>query len=491
MVYHRFIKLIIFIKMEHHSNSKTISIRNKRIIEFCCKHPSFDIERSLLKLIEFMEETYSATVPCLDTNLALQIMENLKALNNKVETLDSTITNRQFQLQKEYIEDLKSLLSINNTEKIIPSIKEYNEAFSNKMTLLFKDLIPQQQTQQTNQLQSILKGIEQTVVIEMNKGITMNSLDSLMNNIEHKFANILTHSEQKIASVLNAVSENKQEDKNLHTKLDHMLTKLGKNNEKGKISENILHFNLQEIYPTADIKNMSHTPHAADYWLIRKDKPPIIVENKNFDGTVYSDDVQKFINDMNTNDMCGIMISQNSNIVHRENYEIEIHNGNVAVYIHECQYDPRKIKIAVQIIDTFKMKIEQQCIKNGLTCTVEKETLQKINKEFQLFNIKKEQHIAEIRNMYDTLIRSAEEMELNALDDLLESFGILTNIKKHLCGKCSRTFKTKKGLDTHERLCAGIIEQSSKHIQCQYCDHIAKTQKGYKSHCSKVHSIQE
>jgi hypothetical protein len=53
-----------------------------------------------------MEETYSATVPCLDTNLALQIMENLKALNNKVETLDSTITNRQFQLES--IQDIKA-----------------------------------------------------------------------------------------------------------------------------------------------------------------------------------------------------------------------------------------------------------------------------------------------------------------------------------------------------------------------------------------------
>ncbi len=38
-----------------------------------------------------------------------------------------------------------------------------------------------------------------------------NRIDNLLNNIEQKFATILTHSEQKINTVLSAVSENKKE----------------------------------------------------------------------------------------------------------------------------------------------------------------------------------------------------------------------------------------------------------------------------------------
>ena len=194
---------------------------------------------------------------------------------------------------------------------------------------------------------------------------------------------------------------------------------------------------------------------------------------------------------MNTQDMCGIMISQKTKIVYRDNYEIEIHNGNVAVYIHECEYDPYKIKIAVQIIDVFKRKIEKQKIENGRSFTIDLEILEKINREFQVFNNKKSQHLAEIKNMFDTLTKSAEDMEFVTLDELLESHGLLSNVKKFICGKCPRIFKTAKGLETHERQCDGNnILSTKKSYKCEYCDEIAKTPKGLRSHCNKKHKIE-
>ena len=471
-----------------------IKIENKRIMDFCKKHPSFDVERTLISFIEFIENTYNNAVPSLDSNLASNILENLKMLQNKVDGLDNSLNikqteylNKTNEMKKEYIENIKNILTINNTEKIIPVIKEYNENFINKLSLLFKEIIPNEQQNQTNYLQNILKNMEQTVVIEMNKGITQNSIESMISNIEQKFNFIITHSEQKIGSVITAVNNNKQEENQIHTKLDEMLNKLNKNNEKGKISENILNFNLQAIYPTAEIINMSQTPHAGDFWITRKDKPSILVENKNHDGKVYKDDVQKFIDDMNTQNMCGIMISQKSTIVYRENYEIEIHNGNVAVYIHECNYDPYKIKIAVQIIDTFKQKIEKQKIENGTIVTIDKECLEQINNEFQRFIIKKSQHMSEIKNMYDTLIKSAEEMDFESLENLLESQGLLTNVKKFICSNCPRTFKTQKGLDTHERQCVEI--KTKKEWKCKHCDEIKPTHKGLRTHCLKKHKV--
>lgn len=457
-----------------------IIIKNKCIIEFCHKHPNFDLESTLISFIKLIEKT--DVVPTLDSNLALQIIDNIKLLQNQVKCMDSTLASKQIDIKKEYIEDIKTMLMMNNNEKIIPIIKEYNETFFNKLSLM----IPQEQQSQTIYLQTILKNIEQNVVIEMNKGITQSGIDSMINNIEQKFAHILTHSEQKIGGILSAVSENKKDESILHNKLEQMLAKLGKNTDKGKISENLINLNLQTIYPTAEIRNMSQTPHAGDFWLIRKDKPTILIENKNHDGVVYANGVQKFIDDMNTQDLCGIIISQNSTIVHRENYEIEIHNGNVAVYIHEGGYDPYKIKIAIQIIDIFKSKIEQNKIQNEGSFNIDTEILEKINREFQRFNNKKTQHILEIKCMYDTLIKSAEDMELEALDAFLEQNGLLTNVKKFLCSNCPRTFPTKKGCDTHERICCEKNEW-----KCEQCDHVAKTQKGLKSHSLKCHSSNE
>ena len=457
-----------------------LMIQNKRIMDFCEKHPNFDIERTVLSFIDFIEDTYSNTVPSLDSNLASHILANLKSLQTQVHGLNTNINN----VKKEYLGDIKNILMVNNTEKIIPIIKEYNESFINKLSLL----IPKEQLSQTQQLQSIFKSIEQSIIIEMNKdSITQTSIDQMLCNIEQKFANILTHSEQKITNVLSAVSENKNNDLKLHTKLDEMLDKLGKNTEKGKISENLLNLNLQAVYPTAEIRNMSSVPHSGDFWIIRKDKPSVLIENKNFDGTVYTEDVQKFIDNMNTQNMCGIMISQLSNIVHRKNYEIEIHNGNIAVYIHECKYDPYKIKIAVQIIDAFKLKIEKQNMDSGNIFTINKEILIKINNEFQLFNNRKNQHLIEIKNMYDTLTKSAEDMDFETLDSLLETLGLLTNVKKYICSNCPRPFKTQKGLDTHERICCDKINCQKKGIKCEMCDEIIPTIKGMKTHCLKKH----
>jgi hypothetical protein len=324
----------------------------------------------------------------------------------------------------------------------------------------------------------------------MNKGVTKESIDSMMCLIDQKFASILTHNEQKINYVLQNLSENKQEENLIHDKLDQVLTKFGKNNEKGKLSENILDFNLQSIFPLAEIKNVAHTPHSGDFWLIRKDKHTIIIENKNHDNTVYKDDVQKFIDDMNDNNLSGILISQHSTIVHRQNFEIEIHNGNVAVYIHTCKYEAYKIKIAVQIIDTFKERIEKNKMENGTSFAIDIEMLQKLNKEYQIFNSKKKQHVTEIKNMYETLIKSAEEMEMDSLEDLLEKCGILTNVTKYVCAKCPRMFKRKKGRDTHERQCDGDkgsnVESEElckkKGVQCKYCEEIIPTIKGMKTH---------
>jgi hypothetical protein len=444
-------------------------INNKYISDFCNKHPNFDLEGTIISIIKVIEESYSNVVPSLDSNLANKILNKMNEMNQNIKTLESN------NMKNEYINNIKDILVINNNEKIIPIIKEYNENFMNKLTLLFKDIIPKEQQNQNYYIESFMKGIEQNILIELNKGFTKDSIDSILNNIEQKFTNIISINEQK-----------NNNDKQLYGKLDKMLDNLGKNCSKGKISENILNFNLQSAFPTADIKNVSGTPHSGDFLMLRKDKCDILIENKNFNDTVQKDDVQKFIDDMNTQNMCGIMISQKSKIVFRENYEIEIHNGNVAVYIHDCNYDTDKIKIAVQIIDTFKSKIEKQKIENGTTFTIDIEILQKINKEFQLFNIKKTQHLSEIKNMCDTLTKSAEDMEFEALDQLLESQGLLTNIKKFVCGKCPRTFKTQKGLDTHERQCTGI-ETKEKGCKCQYCDEIAKTPKGLKSHIVKKH----
>jgi hypothetical protein len=149
-----------------------IKIENKRIMDFCKKHPTFEPEAILLSFINFVEDNFNNVIPSLDSSLASQILDKLNKLDNKVLGIDTALNikqneyfNKSNEIKKEYIDDIRNMLSLNNTEKIVPIIKEYNESFVNKLSLLFKEIIPNEQQTQTNQLSSILKNIEQTVVI--------------------------------------------------------------------------------------------------------------------------------------------------------------------------------------------------------------------------------------------------------------------------------------------------------------------------------------
>jgi hypothetical protein len=71
----------------------------------------------------------------LDSTLASQIVSGLKSLEEKVHGLDSTISIKQLEyyhksmeLKREYIDDVKNILTINNTEKLLPV---FNRSFKN------------------------------------------------------------------------------------------------------------------------------------------------------------------------------------------------------------------------------------------------------------------------------------------------------------------------------------------------------------------------
>ena len=79
-------------------------------------------------------------------------------------------------------------------------------------------------------------------------------------------------------------------------------------------------------------------------------------------------------------------MSQNGKITTKENFEINVHNGNVLVYVHDVNNDPDKIKLAIDIVDHLKCKLDDMCDGNLTESdTIPKETLDYINLEYQNF----------------------------------------------------------------------------------------------------------
>ena len=69
------------------------------------------------------------------------------------------------------------------------------------------------------------------------------------------------------------------------------------------------------------------------------------------------EEIDKFIRDVTNNDCSGVFLSQNTGIVGKENFQMDIHNKNILIYIHCVNYDITKINLAINTIDVLYDKI--------------------------------------------------------------------------------------------------------------------------------------
>ena len=79
----------------------------------------------------------------MNNSMVLDILENLKSMNSKIDNVSSTVgkinenTSREFsikmaELKKDYVEELRMVLTCNVSDKIEPLFKEQNTALFDK-----------------------------------------------------------------------------------------------------------------------------------------------------------------------------------------------------------------------------------------------------------------------------------------------------------------------------------------------------------------------
>ena len=197
----------------------------------------------------------------------------------------------------------------------------------------------------------------------------------------------------------------------------------------------------------------------------RKDRQRILVENKCYESkTVGSDQVKKFIHDVDTQNCSGLFLSQEGGIVNKNNFEINIHNRNVLLYIHNVNYDQEIIKIAIDIIDSFKSKLDE--ITTTDDYSISKDTLDDINNEYQMFVEQKLIQLKMIKEFSQKITKSIEDLQLPILDKLLSSkYGFLSS--KCFCEKCGYVAKNQHALSCHKRGSCGKQVETISPISIQ------------------------
>ena len=222
----------------------------------------------------------------------------------------------------------------------------------------------------------------------------------------------------------------------------------------GKIGEDSLEQILNKIHPSANVlRNEQSSSLFYDFMIMRENKPKIIVESKEITTNIKTEQTETFLNTCRELKCNGIFISQNSGIINKNNYQIEIVDKNIIIYIHFANHDSEKIKIAFDIIDHVYDKLYYMNMNSDYG--ISKDLLTDINQEYQFFIKQKEELKNFIKDKENTLLNQLEDVKMSKLNQYLSS-KFLSNEKIgiHKCNLCNfYTSNTLKGMAAHKRGC--------------------------------------
>jgi hypothetical protein len=378
------------VKKQESSIINEIIIKNEKILEFYNKNKNIDIEKINLKFIEIIE-TMSSSIdnPNVVNNilsalnsqhielnniqsiinytseinkkeltnikeLYVSTISNIKSdienIKTNISSLNSNLTGKIYEIKEKYIHEMKELLNykeLNTLTNLGSIIEKLNITLTDKISLIITDIIPKTQNKQHNEIidmfkndllislnnlnendpEKMLKRISE--IFDSKYNLMMSSIhETLLYNI-NQTENRITNNLEQIKTISTTSSANQT---TINDELFAFLNKYKSSSAKGNQSENALSNILTKEYTTAEIIRKTNQTGQGDFILKRKEKKPILFENKEYNNNVNKDEVDKFIRDINNTEYHGIFISQHSGIVGKDNYQIDIHNKNILIY---------------------------------------------------------------------------------------------------------------------------------------------------------------
>ena len=377
-----------------------------------------------------------------------------------------------FEIKQLYLEDLKSVLSNNelvSNNKLIELIEKENNIMIDKTIKSLNEIIPKTEQNNNNKLENLLNNFKEDIYKNINSGnmnindislLIDNKYNNLLNNIQQSIVLHIGGSEDRIYKSLTELrdieSQNISLQSHVNTNIMEYINKTTNNSmKKGAHGETILLEILQGLFPSGEVINNTGKAKSGDILLKRNNKIPILFENKVYSNPVNKDEVIKFKRDIEFNNISGIMISQTSSISTKENLEIEILNGNILIYIHNCNYSHDIILVGINIIDHLSNTLSNLSSNTQEKFYIKNEVLININDEYQRFFNKRNSIKNYITDITKKLLTDLSELELPNLRNILTSQFAIGQENKYRCTICNNFIGiNNKSLSKHKQSCA-------------------------------------
>jgi hypothetical protein len=410
-----------------------LSINNKKVYEFYNNHPNITFEETSCLMVDLLKKIFKKN-ETIETSLVEKLLLNVNVLDNKINNIDKVFENKFEDFKKSYTQELNTILNNTTNEKTINAIKEYNESVQDKTKILFNEMFPKNNEIITNQINNTFNNF--------NSLISSSEL-RIQNNIESKLSNIGV-----ISNTQNIISEN----------INTLINKFHGSSTKGAFSEVSIFEGLSKIFPYGNVEHVGNRiNNIGDILLSRKDKNTIMIENKEYESVVSQSEIDKFIENALINKCDGIMLSQNSQIKNKDDFEININGELILIYICNMGYNIDKIRTAISIIDHLKSQINF-INKDKVNVSLSKEEIDQINVEYNGLLASKNYIIKMLNESHTKIVKEIESIKVPTMEYILvKEYGIkLTN--QEICKWCEQPFKNYAGVRAHMKSCKKYLE---------------------------------
>lgn len=437
-----------------------ITITNETVVSFYKQNPHLSIERVNLFIIDLFEQMSIPTIPTESTVLD-QVNHTLNALSNATKTLQTNLESSVLKLSS----------NDNNSMVIGELIEANNSTLIREMVDTINKVVPDNNTCY-NEIAKTLDTFYKSITSDTQRLVDTNSSASIkeyMNNFEMKTTIMLQNLQQPIYSFISASED--RINKNIHairsnetpemySKLVSDLGNLICTNQPQKMvnptGDKYLLSILTKTFNSADISVKQMGMSNNTIVLKRMRRPSVLIQNYDIEYNVSSDEINQFMTLISDENICGVFLSQQSGISGKSDFQIEIHNNNVAVFVHNAEYSSSKIEVAVSIIDNLYNQL-RQFVKYGTNddFTIPRDLLESINNEYQLFISQKTAVIDVFKESQKKVLAQIDEIRFPCLDRYLSTKYSAPIVKPGLkCDLCkSYNANNLKALAAHKRGC--------------------------------------
>ena len=291
----------------------SINITHPKILKYFKEHKDVNPETYFLLFIEILEKFGDNIFEKMSASINTQILEGLQentrliyGLQENINKFNNEITNSLFikmlEIKKEYLEDMKIIISANSNERITTLMERNNAQLIDKTNILLNEIIPKtndglfsQFNERINHFQKNI--IEETERISQKLSTENNQtnmkcyfdtfetnfnkiLTSFQNNLQQPLHMYINTSEERINKNINNITDITKENMITQTKLygelNEFLNKYKIANFKGSYHENQLNGLLNQMFPSGEIVNTTGQKSSGDFTLKRANKPNIM-----------------------------------------------------------------------------------------------------------------------------------------------------------------------------------------------------------------------